>query len=112
MKYLAAVFLVFVFPAAVFAASDNSQMNNATIVDPNQQVTSADRELEKKIQLSLVGNSKFVESLNGVKIIAQDGRVILQGTVSTDEQKKDYTDQVQKVLGVEGVENQLLVSEP
>ena len=128
-KNLAVLFLVIAFPVAALATTEINPTVNATVVganqndmnnvmattnnlrDPNEAVSIKDSNLQKSVQLTLGNMTRFSQSLNGVKITAIDGRVTLQGVVTSQDEKIAFGNQVEKVIGVDSVDNQLQVSQ-
>ncbi len=93
---------------ATMATSDAANANGKNL---NDQIPTADLNLQKSIQMSLGNSNRFSNSLNGVKITANSGRVLLKGWVGSEEEKNAYTQQVERVMGVTSVDNQLQVKQ-
>ncbi len=128
-KNLAVLFLVIACPVAALATTEINPTVNATVVganqndtnnvmattnnfrDPNEAVSIKDSNLQKSVQLTLGNMTRFSQSLNGVKITAIDGRVTLEGVVASEDEKIAFGNQVEKVIGVNSVDNQLQVSQ-
>jgi len=91
--------------------STNNSMNNPTTNSDISGNSTADRNLEKSVQLNLGNNPEFLQSLGGMKISANDGRVTLQGNVRSEAERNSIVEKIEKITGVESVNNQLQVSQ-
>jgi hyperosmotically inducible protein len=83
---------------------DNTKVNqrdrNAGEATADQQkVNATDRELTRKIRQSIMADKSLSTYAHNIKIISQNGAVILKGPVRSDDEKRTV---VSKAVGVAG----------
>jgi hyperosmotically inducible protein len=110
-----AVCLFLTTAPALFAqaqAPDNSAQNknHATTADQQSQNTS-DRETTQKIRQSLMADKSLSTYGHNVKIVTQNGTVILKGPVHSEEEKKAIEQHAADVCGQDKVTSQLTVKQ-
>ncbi len=89
--------------AATTTAGDTSNLSI-------QASTEADRSLGQKIQQEIRTESSLAGQLSSVKVVVDNGKIMLSGAVKSDDQKQAVEKAVQRVTGVTSVDNQLQVS--
>jgi len=77
-----------------------------------QGLTPADRTLAQRIITGLETDSAVPNLLPKVKVNIADGRVMLNGTVQNEQQRRFIEDAVRRVAGVSVVEDQLQITGP
>jgi hyperosmotically inducible periplasmic protein len=95
-------------------AADNSKKNQdqtAPTAD-NQKMTAADRELTKKIRVSVNRDKTLSAYAHNIKIIAQDGKVTLRGPVRSEDEKAAIEAKATAIAGPNSVTNMLDVAPP
>ena len=75
----------------------------------DQALTDADRAIVRQIRRDLRQNSEFKKPAPELKIIAENGKVILGGTVKTGQEKERLEVLAQTTKGVVSVRNELVV---
>jgi len=73
------------------------------------QSASSDREIMQKIRKALTDDTSLSSDVKNVKVIAQNGKVTLKGTVPSDEDKKNVEQKATEVAGPGNVTNELTV---
>lgn len=76
----------------------------------DQAMTEADRALNQRIRQELTSDSDLRASASNVHFNTDNGKVTLQGTVATEQEKQDIEDKVEQMTGVEDVDNQLQIA--
>jgi trimeric autotransporter adhesin len=89
--------------AATTTAGDSSNLSI-------QASTEADRSLGQKIQQEIRNESSLAGQLSSVKVMVDNGKIMLSGAVKSDDQKQAVEKAVQRVTGVTSVDNQIQVS--
>jgi hyperosmotically inducible protein len=93
---------------------DNSKANqntNAPTAD-QQRMNPADRDLTKKIRMALHDDKSLSMYAHNIKIISQDGKVILRGPVRSEDEKAAIEAKATAVAGDGNVTNHLHVAAP
>jgi hyperosmotically inducible periplasmic protein len=97
--------------------ADNTKLNErdrkgATLTPGDQNNNKADVEITAQIRKAIVGDSALSTDAKNVKIVTQDGAVVLRGPVESEAEKNAVGSKAAGVAGVKHVENQLdVVSE-
>jgi hyperosmotically inducible periplasmic protein len=76
----------------------------------DQSENEADRKITQQIRQAVTKDDSLSTSAQNVKIITQDGKVTLRGTVKNDNEKQKIGEMAKKASGVKNVENLLTVS--
>jgi len=76
----------------------------------DQSENEADRKITQQIRQAVTKDDSLSTSAHNVKIITQDGKVTLRGTVKNDTEKKKIGEMAKKPSGVKNVENLLTIS--
>jgi hyperosmotically inducible protein len=100
--------------APVPSESDNTAVNK---VDRNPSEPTADQggnkktdiETTRSIRKAIVADGSLSTYAHNVKIIAQDGRVTLKGTVHTESEKEKIAAKATAIAGAENVVNKINV---
>ena len=122
MKLRRAVITVLLGAACVLGQSkdadvkpDNTKVNkrdrsaNEPTAD-QQKMNKEDRELAKKIRSAIVKDKSLSTYAHNVKVIVQNGTVILKGPVHSEEEKKSIESKaVEAAGGADNVPNELSV---
>lgn len=74
-------------------------------------VTLADRSLNTRIREALQNDTDLAFSAADIKLLTDNGKVTLQGSVATEQMKEELMAKVEQVAGVKTVENQLTIAE-
>jgi hyperosmotically inducible periplasmic protein len=98
-------------------APDNTKTNqrdrdSASPTADQQKMNPADRDITKKIRMALHSDKSLSTYGHNVKIITQDGRVILKGPVRSDDERTSIEAKATAVAGAGNVTNQLEVAPP
>lgn len=86
-----------------------SAMNRSGSTMTDQATSDADRTLNQKLRQGLISDSTLETSSRHIYFSTDNGAVTLQGTVPTEQAKKDVENKIEKMSGVKKVENQLKV---
>jgi osmotically-inducible protein OsmY len=97
-------------------APDNSGVNqrdrNSAAITADQQSNSkSDVELTRQIRRSLEKDSSLSSMAHNVKIISDDGNVVLRGPVKTTREKRVIGAKAEWIAGADKVDNELEVKE-
>ena len=98
-------------------AADNTKANqgdadkNATTAQ-KQKMNPADRQTTKQIRAALMDDKSLSTYAHNIKIITENGKVTLKGSVRTEDEKSAIGAKAQGIAGVENVTNQLTVAPP
>jgi hyperosmotically inducible periplasmic protein len=76
----------------------------------DQSENEADRKITQQIRQAVTKDDSLSTSAQNVKIITQDGKVTLRGTVKNENEKQKIGEMAKKASGVKNVENLLTVS--
>jgi hyperosmotically inducible periplasmic protein len=98
---------------AALAASTEEKTKGSEKTPPtasDQSENEADRKITQQIRQAVTKDDSLSTSAQNVKIITQDGKVTLRGTVKNDTEKKKIGEMAKKASGVKNVENLLTVS--
>jgi hyperosmotically inducible protein len=76
----------------------------------DQSENEADRKITQQIRQAVTKDDSLSTSAQNVKIITQDGKVTLRGTVKNENEKQKIGEMAKKASGVRNVENLLTVS--
>jgi osmotically-inducible protein OsmY len=71
--------------------------------------TDADQKLADQIKQELGADTSLAGAMSGLRIMIDNGKATLRGSVKTEEEKQKIEKSIQKVTGVTSVENQLRV---
>lgn len=75
----------------------------------DQSENEADRKITQRIRQAVTKDDSLSTSAQNVKIITQDGKVTLRGTVNSDSEKQKIADMAKKAPGVKNVENLITI---
>jgi osmotically-inducible protein OsmY len=75
----------------------------------DQGTSEADRVLAHRIRQNIMNDSSLAVGASNIKILVNDGKATLEGSVKTREEKQNLEAFVQKTSGVASVDNQLEV---
>jgi hyperosmotically inducible periplasmic protein len=95
-------------------AADNTKMNrdkSAPTAD-QQKMNPADRELTKKIRVSINEDKSLSTYAHNIKIISRDGKVTLRGPVRSEDEKAAIESKATAIAGSNSVTNLLEVAPP
>ncbi len=98
-------------------AADNTKMNkgdaskDATTAD-QQKLNPTDRAITQKIRAELMKDKSLSTYAHNVKIITQDGKVVLKGPVRTTEEKAAVESKAAMIAGDGNVSSQLEIAPP
>jgi hyperosmotically inducible periplasmic protein len=76
----------------------------------DQSENEADRKITQQIRQAVTKDDSLSTSAQNVKIITQDGKVTLRGTVKNENEKQKIGEMAKKASGVRNIENLLTVS--
>jgi len=95
----------------VQAASDEKRPSGAKTppTASDQSENEADRKITQQIRQAVTKDDSLSTSAQNVKIITQNGKVTLRGTVNSDSEKQKVADKAKKVSGVKNVDNLITV---
>jgi hyperosmotically inducible protein len=99
-------------PQTVLAASSEQKPSGTGKAVPSasdQPENEADRKVTQQIRQAITKDDSLSTSAQNVKIITQDGKVTLRGSVNSDNEKQKIADQAKKVQGVKSVDNLITV---
>lgn len=91
---------------------DNSKMNAMNPTEPTADQANnnlSDRETMQLIRKSIVADKSLSTYGHNVKVIAQNGRVTLKGTVHSQEEKTNIEAKASEVAGRENVINKIKI---
>ncbi len=92
---------------------DNSKMNehpaNQEKTAESQSNSKGDVEITRQIRQAIVKDESLSTNAHNVKIITNNGSVVLKGPVNSDTEKSKVEALAKKVAGVQKVENQVNV---
>jgi hyperosmotically inducible protein len=92
------------------APADNTKNNqDATPTADQQKMDPADRQITKKIRMSIHQDKLISVYAHNIKIITQSGKVTLKGPVRTEDEKNSIAMKATAVAGEGNVDNQLSV---
>ena len=95
-------------------AADNTKTNrdkSAPTAD-QQKMNPADRELTKKIRVSINEDKSLSTYAHNIKIISRDGQVTLRGPVRSEDEKAAIESKATAIAGPNSVTNLLEVAPP
>jgi osmotically-inducible protein OsmY len=96
-------------------AASSKETPKATETTPptasDQFENEADRKITQQIRQAVVKDDSLSTSAQNVKIITQDGKVTLRGTVKSDSEKQKIAARAKQVPGVKNVENLITVKQ-
>ncbi len=69
--------------------------------------TQSDKSLSTQIQQALQNNPQFSDAVKDIKIKSVNGRVTLEGKLNSEEEIKNVIDQVNRIAGVQSIDNKL-----
>jgi osmotically-inducible protein OsmY len=101
-------------PQTLLAASTKDGPTGTDKTPPtasDQSENEADRKITQQIRQAVVKDDSLSTSAQNVKIITQDGKVTLRGTVNSDSEKQKIADKAKKVSGVKNVNNLITVKQ-
>ncbi len=75
----------------------------------DQGLTQLDRAIIRQIRQAWNQDYKLSLAATGLKIVADNGKVTISGTVETEQEKEKLEAMVQKTVGVASVKDQLTV---
>lgn len=73
--------------------------------------TNSDRALSTRIRQDLMNNDQIAQNLDSIRINSENGRVVLLGTVNSEEQRQQIINEVERIAGVNTVEDRLRVAQ-
>jgi hypothetical protein len=74
------------------------------------KIDTAARDFGDKISRSLRDDPKYSASSRGVEVSSNNGKVTIQGTVKTEDEKRDLESRIRELTGASEVNNQIRVS--
>ncbi len=94
--------------------ADNTKVNqrdknSGSATAEQQKENQADRDLTKKIRRSLMQDKTLSTNAHNVKIIAENGLVVLKGPVNSQEEKQSIEAKAAEIAGADKVTSQLEV---
>jgi osmotically-inducible protein OsmY len=103
--------LSFLFTLAVMHTGEQTAMAAAAKGDADksaptasdQQENEADRKISQQIRQAVTKDDSLSVSAQNVKIITQDGKVTLRGSVKNDSEKQKIAEKAKQVAGVKNV---------
>jgi hyperosmotically inducible protein len=93
-------------------APDNTKSNkdqNPPTAD-QQKMNPADRAITQKIRKSIHDDTTLSTYAHNIKVITQDGKVILRGPVRSEDEKAALQAKAEAVAGAENVTNKLTIA--
>jgi osmotically-inducible protein OsmY len=101
-------------PSRIYSTNQNSTTlsnpSDTTALNVNVQgVTEMDKNLGQKIMQELQTDAALAGQISGITLNADNGKIMLRGTVKSEDQKKSIETAVQRVAGVTSVENNIRV---
>jgi osmotically-inducible protein OsmY len=119
MIALLGLYFFFALPAmqgrvTVLAASTEDTTSGSGKTPPtasDQSENEADRKITQQVRQAVTKDDSLSTSAQNVKIITQDGKVTLRGTVKSDSEKQKIADRAKQVSGVKNVENLITVKQ-
>jgi hyperosmotically inducible periplasmic protein len=96
--------------ALAASAEEKSKGSEKTPTASDQSENEADRKITQQIRQAVTKDDSLSTSAQNVKIITQDGKVTLRGTVKNENEKQKIGEMAKKASGVKNVENLLTVS--
>jgi hyperosmotically inducible periplasmic protein len=91
-------------------APDNTKNNQGAAPTADQQkMDPADRQITKKIRMSIYEDKTISVYAHNIKIITQAGKVTLKGPVRTEDEKNSIVMKATAVAGDGNVDNQITV---
>lgn len=81
----------------------------ATPTQDQTKSASSDRDIMQKIRKALMDDTSLSGDVKNVKVMAQNGKVTLKGTVHSEEDKKSVEQKATEVAGAGNVTNELTV---
>jgi osmotically-inducible protein OsmY len=102
-------------PAQPTPAADNTKVNkrdrsDGAVTPMDQGSSEADRRITQQIRQALMKDGALSFTAKNVKIITNNGRVVLRGSVKSDAERSAIEADAQKVAGKSQVENQIEVA--
>jgi hyperosmotically inducible periplasmic protein len=93
-------------------APDNTKKNKdqTSPTADQQKINPADHAITQKIRKAVHGDTSLSTYAHNIKIITQDGKVILRGPVRTEEEKNNLQAKAVTVAGQDNVTNQLEIA--
>jgi hyperosmotically inducible periplasmic protein len=96
--------------ALAASAEEKLKGSEKTPTASDQSENEADRKITQQIRQAVTKDDSLSTSAQNVKIITQDGKVTLRGTVKNENEKQKIGEMAKKASGVRNVENLLTVS--
>jgi hyperosmotically inducible periplasmic protein len=96
--------------ALAASAEEKSKGSEKTPTASDQSENEADRKITQQIRQAVTKDDSLSTSAQNVKIITQDGKVTLRGTVKNENEKQKIGEMAKKASGVRNIENLLTVS--
>jgi osmotically-inducible protein OsmY len=93
--------------AMAAAAKGDTDKSAPTATD--QQENEADRKISQQIRQAVTKDDSLSVSAQNIKIITQDGKVTLRGSVKNDSEKQKIAEKAKQVAGVKNVENLITI---
>lgn len=94
---------------ALAASTEQSPSDREKPTASDQSENEADRKITQRIRQAVTKDNSLSTSAQNVKIITQDGKVTLRGTVNSDSEKQKIADMAKKAPGVKNVENLITI---
>ena len=110
--FLAGTLQGFGYQDAGTVPADNTKVNqrdknSASTTADQQKENQTDRELTRQIRRSLMQDKSLSTNAHNVKIIAQNGAVVLKGPVNSAEEKQSVEAKATQIAGADKVTSQL-----
>jgi hyperosmotically inducible protein len=99
-------------PEILLAASTKEAPSGTERTSPtasDQSENEADRKITQQIRQAVTKDDSLSTSAQNVKIVTQDGKVTLRGTVKSESEKQKIAEKAKEVSGVKNVDNQITV---
>jgi osmotically-inducible protein OsmY len=93
------------------AAAAKGDADKSAPTASDQQENEADRKISQQIRQAVTKDDSLSVSAQNVKIITQDGKVTLRGSVKNDSEKQKIAAKAKQAAGVKSVENLITVGE-
>jgi osmotically-inducible protein OsmY len=95
------------------AQPDNTEINqrdrssNSEVTAESQKNNRSDVEITRQIRQKIVKDDSLSSNAHNVKIITQNGNVVLKGPVQSSAEKSKIEREAQNVAGVKSIQNKL-----
>ena len=111
LSFFFALAIIHTGEQSALAAAAKGSADKSTPTATDQQENDADRNIRQQIRQAVTKDDSLSVSAQNVKIITQDGKVTLRGSVKNDSEKQKIVEKAKQVAGVKNVENLITVGE-